>query len=90
MRGKPKEKRENWLLIKGEDDAARSAKDPDILVEEATSVKTGRELTEVAGEEPGWSSKTGKIGKRKSSGLAKKPIAKKQHGRSCRGNPRQY
>jgi bifunctional non-homologous end joining protein LigD len=31
MRGKPREKRENWLLIKGEDASARDASAPDIL-----------------------------------------------------------
>lgn len=63
MQGKPSEKRENWLLIKGEDDAARTPGDPDILEERPESVKTGREIKEVAGEAPGWSSKTGKIKK---------------------------
>lgn len=63
MQGKPREKRENWLLIKGEDEAARLESDPDILEEEPKSVKTGREIADVAGEEPGWSSKTGKIDK---------------------------
>lgn len=63
MAGKPSEKRENWLLIKGEDDAARTASDPDILEERPESVKTGREIREVTGEAPGWSSKTGKIPK---------------------------
>jgi bifunctional non-homologous end joining protein LigD len=66
MHGKPREKRENWLLIKGDDDAARSEGSPDILDERPESVKTGREIRDVAGEEPGWSSKTGKIDKRKS------------------------
>ncbi|MEK1854762.1 MAG: DNA ligase D [Phyllobacterium sp.] len=61
MQGKPREKHENWLLIKGEDQAARSERDPDILEEKPKSVKTGREIADVAGEEPGWSSKTGKI-----------------------------
>jgi bifunctional non-homologous end joining protein LigD len=61
MRGKPREKRENWLLIKGEDDAARTPDAPDILEERPESVKTGRSVEEVAGEAPGWSSKTGKI-----------------------------
>lgn len=55
------EKRENWLLIKGEDDAARAAADPDILEEKPDSVKTGRNLDQVAKEAPGWSSTTGKI-----------------------------
>jgi bifunctional non-homologous end joining protein LigD len=49
MRGKAREKRENWLLIKGEDSSARSAQDPDILVERPESAKTGRVIEEVAG-----------------------------------------
>ncbi len=61
MRAKPREKRENWLLIKGDDEYARSAQDPDILEERPESVKTGRLIDDVAGEPPGWSSKTGRI-----------------------------
>jgi bifunctional non-homologous end joining protein LigD len=64
MAGKPREKRENWLLIKGDDDSARGEDDPDILEERPESVKTGRRTEEVAGEAPGWSSKTGRIEKR--------------------------
>lgn len=48
IKGKPGEKRENWLLIKGEDAAARDEDAPDILVERPLSVKTGRDLDEVA------------------------------------------
>lgn len=62
MAGKKGEKRENWLLIKGEDAAARSADDPDILEQRPESVATGRKIPEVATEKPGWSSKTGRIG----------------------------
>ncbi|KXF75348.1 DNA ligase [Paramesorhizobium deserti] len=61
MARNPREKRSNWLLIKGEDEAARPEGAPDILEERPRSVKTGRVVEEVAGEEPGWSSKTGKI-----------------------------
>jgi len=61
MGRKPREKRENWLLIKGDDEAARKPSDPDILEEHPESVKTGRVVEEVAGEKPGWSSKTGRI-----------------------------
>ena len=61
MRVKPREKRENWLLIKGDDEYARSAEDPDILEERPESVKTGRSIDDLAGEAPGWSSKTGRI-----------------------------
>jgi bifunctional non-homologous end joining protein LigD len=64
MAGKPREKHENWLLIKGDDDAARSEKDADILDERPESVTTGREIEDVAGEAPGWSSKTGRIRKK--------------------------
>lgn len=61
MRGKPREKKENWLLIKGDDEAARAPDAPDILAEQPESVKTGRKVEALAGEAPGWSSKTGKI-----------------------------
>ncbi|CAH1657985.1 MULTISPECIES: DNA ligase D [unclassified Chelatococcus] len=63
MHGKPGEKRENWLLIKGEDGFARPEDATDILEERPESVKTGREVADVAGEAPGWSSKTGRIRK---------------------------
>jgi bifunctional non-homologous end joining protein LigD len=75
MRAKPREKRENWLLIKGDDEFARSAGDPDILEERPESVKTGRSIDEVAGEPPGWSSKTGKIDQSGAAGAALKPNA---------------
>ena len=61
MQKKPGEKRENWLLIKSEDDAARPPSGPDILQERPESVLTRRDVAEVAGEAPGWSSKTGRI-----------------------------
>lgn len=41
------EKADNWLLIKGEDDAARPVGAPDILEERPDSVKTGRSLDEI-------------------------------------------
>lgn len=61
MHGRPREKHENWLLIKGEDAEARTPDAPDILVERPASVKTGRDVDDVADEAPGWSSKTGRI-----------------------------
>lgn len=63
MAGKPREKRENWLLIKSDDAFARAKGDPDILQERPDSVKTGRVIADLEGEAPGWSSKTGKIDK---------------------------
>ncbi|MEW6438382.1 MAG: DNA ligase D [Pseudomonadota bacterium] len=44
------EKRENWLLIKGEDEAARGPGDPDILSEAPDSVLTGRSIEDIAGD----------------------------------------
>jgi bifunctional non-homologous end joining protein LigD len=58
---KPRDKHENWLLIKGADDSARPEKEMDILVEQPNSAKTGRAIADVAGETPGWSSKSGKL-----------------------------
>ncbi|WP_036258719.1 DNA ligase D [Methylocapsa aurea] len=60
MQGKPREKRENWLLIKGDDQYARPEGGPDILDEHPESAKTGRVIADVAGEAPSWSSRTGK------------------------------
>ena len=63
MHGRPGEKRENWLLIKGDDEFAVPEGEDDILEERPESVKTGRTIEDVAGEAPGWSSKTGRIRK---------------------------
>lgn len=59
MHGRPEEKRENWLLIKGDDAEARHD-GGDILEERPESAKTGRQLEEVA-ENPDatWNSKSG-------------------------------
>jgi bifunctional non-homologous end joining protein LigD len=48
MHGRPNEKRENWLLIKGDDEAAREAGDPDILDQKDKSVATKRSMEEIA------------------------------------------
>ncbi len=48
LRGRPGEKRNNWLLIKATDDVARSPDDPDILEEMPDSVISGRTIEEIA------------------------------------------
>ncbi|WP_088344511.1 MULTISPECIES: DNA ligase D [Rhodomicrobium] len=63
MARKPRDRNENWLLIKGDDEHAREETEPEITEERPESVKTGRGVAEVEGEAPGWSSKTGKIDK---------------------------
>src|SRR6185437_16689732 len=40
---------ENWLLIKGKDEEARSGRKADILDEEPLSAATGRSMDEIAG-----------------------------------------
>jgi bifunctional non-homologous end joining protein LigD len=48
MHGRPGDKKANWLLIKAHDEAARGARDPDILEEEPRSVVTGRSISDIA------------------------------------------
>ncbi len=60
MKGKPGEKRENWLLRKIDDDAAGS---DDLVARELTSVKTGRTMAEIAADKKGEASLAGKRGK---------------------------
>ncbi len=53
MAKKPRDKRDNWLLIKGKDTFARDEGNAAVTDEHATSVKTGRSVDEVArGDEP--------------------------------------
>ena len=51
MRRRPGEKRDNWLLIKSEDEAARGPGDPDILEEQPQSAVSGRTLEAIASAE---------------------------------------
>jgi bifunctional non-homologous end joining protein LigD len=48
MRGRDRDRHENWLLIKGRDDEARSRRWGDILEEEPLSVASGRSMDEIA------------------------------------------
>ncbi len=48
MRGRAKDRHDNWLLIKSKDDEARGPRDPDILEEEPLSAATGRSMEEIA------------------------------------------
>ena len=48
MQGRPGGNRENWLLIKGDDEFARTPDAPDILAERPESAKTGLNIAEVA------------------------------------------
>ncbi|MBX9458670.1 MAG: DNA ligase D [Rhizobium sp.] len=59
IKGKPRETRENWLLIKADDEEARDEDEPDILEQHPQSVLSGRRIEDLKRESPGWSSKTG-------------------------------
>src|SRR5215212_1564764 len=59
MRKKPGDRQEPWLLIKREDETARSPRDPDILEELPLSVVTGRSLDEIAAGKAARKAKAG-------------------------------
>src|SRR4029077_14847418 len=68
------EKRDNWLLIKQHDDAARSSRDEDILEEESLSAVTGRTMDEIAnGPKREW--RTNRTNSSKTAQASKKTIA---------------
>jgi bifunctional non-homologous end joining protein LigD len=58
MHRKRGEKRDNWLLIKALDKAAREAGDKDILEQKPLSVASGRSMDEISKSAPKKSSKT--------------------------------
>jgi len=61
MRRRNGEKRDNWLLIKQDDDAGRSAKDKDILQEKPLSAASGRSMEQIAkGSRKVWHSNRAK------------------------------
>ncbi len=59
MRGRPNDRHENWLLIKGKDEAARAGVDAENLQDAAVSVASGRTMEEITagkGEKRVWHS----------------------------------
>jgi bifunctional non-homologous end joining protein LigD len=48
MRGRDRDRHENWLLIKGRDDEARNGRGGDILEQQPLSVASGRSMDEIA------------------------------------------
>jgi bifunctional non-homologous end joining protein LigD len=62
MRSRPRDKHQNWLLIKGNDELARGARGKDILDEEPLSAVTGRSIDQIAegkGKKRVWHSNRG-------------------------------
>jgi bifunctional non-homologous end joining protein LigD len=63
MRRRPGEKRDNWLLIKQDDEAGRSSRDKDILEEKPLSAASGRSMEQIAkGSRKVWHSNRAKAG----------------------------
>jgi bifunctional non-homologous end joining protein LigD len=72
MRRRPGEKRDNWLLIKQDDDAGRSPKDADILEEEPLSAASGRSMEQIAkGSRKVWHSNRAAATTKKNTPLAR-------------------
>lgn len=69
MKGRPGEKRENWLLRKIDDAEAGSG--DELVARELTSIKTGRTMAEIAGDRKGEVSLKGKRGKAFDAQMAK-------------------
>jgi bifunctional non-homologous end joining protein LigD len=79
LRARPKERRDNWLLIKSKDEAARGPHGKDILEEEPLSVATGRSIDEIAdgkGKKRVWHSNRGAKAPAEQMVLLSKPAAK--------------
>lgn len=71
-----KESGRQWLLIKERDDAARTSKDEDILIEQPDSVSTGRGLEEIAQGKKGSTKRAARA--TSSNTKSRKPSASKQ------------
>ena len=86
MHGRAGEKKEPWLLIKANDEEARSAQDPDVLEEKSLSVVSGRSIPEIAegkGSKRVWHSSKSvqenvKAGATKHGAVKKKNVVSRQ------------
>ena len=76
MRARRGEKAENWLLIKSDDDAARTAQEPDILDAAPRSVLTRRTIEAIGSDQasPAWT--TGKAAASAASAHVRSPRRK--------------
>jgi bifunctional non-homologous end joining protein LigD len=73
MRARSNGRQDPWLLIKANDEAARSARDPDILEDKPQSAVSGRSIEEIAEGRGGkrvWQTKHGGSAKKKTRASA--------------------
>ena len=89
MRGRPNERHENWLLIKGNDEYARSGRGEDILQDEQRSAATGRTMDEIAAGKGGkkrvWHSDRAADGGKDSAGQTQRAF--RDELRAARAKP---
>ena len=89
MRGSPREKHANWLLIKSRDDAARPGSGDMVLTQQDRSVKTGKTLKQIESDKKGkqWSSKKRAAERRRDAAAKPKrePAPRRKAGKARRG-----
>ena len=78
MGAKRGEKHENWLLIKGSDEAARSEADPDILEEAPASVISGRTVEDIAAGKPAPKKPPPSAGREPAKHASRSPASSRQ------------
>jgi bifunctional non-homologous end joining protein LigD len=95
MRARRGDRHDNWLLIKGKDEAARGPRDHDILEEQPRSATTGRSIEEIAAGKGGkkrvWHSNRAdgvKAQKPEDKAAFKQKIAKIAAERQTKATPR--
>ena len=93
MKPKPREKNENWLLFKSDDEAARPADAPDILAEKPHSAATGRSIEAIGREHDRvWASGQGEVAAARRRSAGARPavdaasIAEGEERRRCRAS----
>ena len=90
LRARPKERRDNWLLIKSKDEAARGPRGKDILEEEPLSVATGRSMDEIAegkGKKRVWHSNRDAKKARRSRKRRRSASRRRNRGRAPKPRP---
>jgi bifunctional non-homologous end joining protein LigD len=84
MRKRPGEKRNNWLLIKSDDDAAREPNGKDVLDQYTKSVTTGRTMEQIAKGKAVWHSNKEKAKETKQAAPKSKRTKKKAKAATLR------
>jgi bifunctional non-homologous end joining protein LigD len=87
LRKRTGEKRNNWLLIKSDDEEARTPRDKDILDEADFSIKTGRSMDEIAAGKQATAKEKASMRKVLASTKKKMAASKTEPSRKTRKKP---